>query len=222
MTTFVPSLSLELLRADIPEGVRIRNTTRDDLPQIPDLMRRVYPPPLHGPEAVWSEGNLRSHLGIYPSGQLVAEDKKGRIIGTATSMRVGLDTALAPHTWSAITGHGTLGTHQRDGEVLYGVNIAVDPAYQGQGIGHGLYRKRLELGHREGCLAFIAGARLAGYFRHAYLDPEDYLEAVREGRIFDPTISKQMSLGFMVVGLLRNYAPDPETQGHAALIILLL
>lgn len=220
MSTFAHAPSLDLFYADLPDGVRIRNTNLDDLPHIPDLMRRVYPPPLHGPEAVWSQDSLRRHLEIYPAGQLVAEDRKGRIIGTATAMRVPLGLALAPHTWASITGRGTLETHQPDGDVLYGVNIAVDPSCQGRGIGHGLYRMRLELGRREGCMAFIAGARLAGYLHHSHLGPEDYLECVREGRIFDPTVSKQMALGFMVIGLLRDYAPDPETHGHAALIIL--
>ena len=54
------------------------------------------------------------------------------------------------------------------------------------------------------------------------LSPESYLAEVAAGNRFDPTLTKQMALGFEVRGLLRDYAPDPETLGHAALIILWL
>ena len=52
------------------------------------------------------------------------------------------------------------------------------------------------------------------------MSPEEYLAEVAAGRLFDPTVSKQMAVGFQVRGLLRDYAPDPETLGHAALIVM--
>ncbi len=218
-------LSLRTLVRERPEApdtmaVRIRPARREDIALIPSLMRRVYAPPLHGAEAVWSESSLRAHLERFPEGQFVACLPGGRLVGTATCMRVSLREALRPHTWSEITARGTLASHDPEGGALYGVNIAVDPRMQGLGIGHDLYRARLAAGRRLGCCAFVAGARLAGYGRHAYLSPEAYLEEVRAGRIFDPTLSKQLALGFRLRGLLRDYAPDPETHGHAALIIL--
>lgn len=197
----------------------VRPRTSGDIPAIRALMRRVYPPP-HGPEAVWGEENLRRHLERFPEGQMVAEAGPD-LIGTSTTMRVPMAAALAPHTWSGITGGGSLSTHDPAGDVLYGVNIAVDPVWQGRGVGRLLYEARIALGRRLGCRAFVAGARIPGYHRHAgVLPPEAYLEAVVAGRIFDPTLSKQMLVGFRVLGLLPDYAPDPETLGHAALILM--
>jgi ribosomal protein S18 acetylase RimI-like enzyme len=219
MATCLPRL-WEQSESSVANDVRIRTLRGEDLAHVPGLMRRVYAPPIHGPEAVWSEASLASHLRIFPEGQFVAVLPGGRLVGTATSMCVSLLKAILPHTWSEITGKGTLETHDPGGDALYGVNIAVDPNLQGLGIGHALYRARLALGRRLGCCAFVAGARLAGYRRHDYLTPEQYLEEVRMGRLSDPTLSKQLSLGFALHGLLRDYAPDPETHGHAALISL--
>lgn len=203
-----------------PAGLIIRHRSLDDPPAIQALMARVYAPPLHGPEAVWSERSLLRHLARFPQGQFVAE-LEGAVVGTSTCMRVSLAKALAPHTWGGITARGTLETHEPEGDALYGVNIAVDPACQGCGVGHALYEARIALARSQGCRWFVAGARIPGYHRHAErMSPEDYLAEVAAGRLFDPTVSKQMAVGFQVRGLLRDYAADPETLGHAALIVM--
>lgn len=202
---------------------RVRSRILDDIPAIPALMTRVYPPPLHGPEAIWGEQNLLRHLAQFGAGQFVAEAADGTVIGTATSMRLDLERAFSPHTWSGITGRGSLSTHVPGGEAMYGVNIAVDPAWQNRGVGKALYGARLDLARRLGCKAFVAGARIPGYGKVAdRLSPEAYIAEVAAGLRMDPTVTKQMAVGFEVKGLLRDYAPDPETLGHAALIVLWL
>lgn len=205
----------------VAEGPFLRLRQPEDVAEIRDLMVRVYPPP-HGPEAIWSAENLLRHLEHFPEGQLVVEAGRN-LVGTATTHRIPLEMALDPHTWSEITGRGSLSTHDPGGDALYGVNIAVDPAWQGRGVGRLLYEARIALARRLGCRAFVAGARIPGYHQVAEaMSPEAYVEAVAAGRIFDPTLSKQLRIGFRVRGVLRDYAPDVETLGHAALIVLTL
>lgn len=207
---------------NVPErsgSFRVRNRTESDLQAIRALMQRAYPPP-HGPEAVWSEGTLLAHLRMFPEGQYVAVGGDGRVVGSATSMRISARRAMAPHTWTEITGQGRLTTHDPEGEVLYGVNVVVDPAYQGKGLARQLYDARFDLAGRLGCKWMVAGARIPGYHRFAgRMSPAEYVDEVVRGSILDPTLSKQLKMGFHVWGMLPDYAPDPETLGHAALII---
>lgn len=208
------------VKQGLPAGWLLRTRTDADHAGIRLLMRAVYPPP-HGSECVWSEGSLHQHLAYFPEGQFVVTDEAGTIRGTSTTHRVSLERALRPHTWSGITGAGTLSTHEPDGEVLYGVNIAVDPSCQGHGIGRELYQARLDLGRSIGCTLFAAGARLPGYHEYAdKLSPDAYVAKVVAGTIFDPTLSKQLALGFRVEGVLPGYAYDYQTLGHAALIVM--
>jgi len=199
----------------------VRTRQEHDLWPIIALMERVYPLHRFGPHAIWKEENLRKHMAAFPEGQHVAVASDGILLGTSTTLRIAKDVALFPHTWGEITGNGTLSTHNPSGQVLYGVNIAVDPRFQGQGVARALYAARISVAREIGCTCFAAGARIPGYLGH-YLDmsPEDYLDAVVAGRLFDPTLSKQLRIGFQVLGLLRDYAPDPETCNHAALIAM--
>jgi ribosomal protein S18 acetylase RimI-like enzyme len=190
-----------------------------DLPGIVQLMERVYPPP-HPAEAVWSIPFLQEHLRRFPEGQILAEAPDGSIIGDSTSLRVRFERAMAPHTWDEITGMGTLRPHDPQGEVFYGVDIVVDPALRGRGVGSALYQARIRLARKLGCSAFVAGVRIPGYHEAAAeLTPERYVKQVEAGFRVDPTLSKQLHLGFHVVSILPGYFPDFESLDYAVLIL---
>lgn len=197
----------------------VRNRDESDVSAIRSLMQKAYPPP-HGPEAVWTERTLLTHLKVFPEGQWVAVSAEGQVVGSATSMRLNAREAMASHTWLEVTGQGLLTTHDPEGDVLYGVNVVVDPDHQGKGLARQLYDARLELARSMGCRWMVAGARIPGYHKVAEtMTPSQYVAEVIRGSIFDPTLSKQLKMGFRVWGVLPGYAPDPETLGFAALII---
>jgi len=204
----------------LPEGWVLRPRRMEDLPGVVELMRRVYIEP-YGPEAVWPEAVLQLHLEMFPEGQFSILDAQGRLLADATAMRISSEWALRPHRWSDITGNGSLATHQPNGDAFYGVDLAVDPDFQDMGLAHHLYAARIELATRLGCRFFVAGTRMPGYHLAAdHLTPEGYLALVHRGLIYDPTLSKQLRLGFHFRGLLQNYIGDPESADCAAMIFL--
>jgi len=214
------SLSATPLLRPIPEDWIIRPRQATDIPGVIALMKRVYVEP-HGPEAVWPAEALRRHLDHFPEGQLSILDGQGRLIADSTAMRVASEKALRPHRWSELTDRGTLASHDPDGDAFYGVDLAVDPEFQGMGLAHHLYAARIALATHLGCRLFVAGARIPGYHLAAdLLAPESYLALVERGLIYDPTLSKQLRLGFRLQGLLPGYISDPESANHAALITL--
>lgn len=207
------------LRA-LPDDWIIRPRGAEDIAGVITLMKRIYSEP-HGPEAVWPAETLLRHFETFPEGQLSILDGQGRLIADSTAMMVSAETALRPHRWSEITSHGTLASHDPNGDVFYGVDLAVDPEFQGMGLAHHLYAARIELAMRMGCRLFVAGARMPGYHLAAdLLTPASYLALVERGLIFDPTLSKQLRLGFNARGLLPNYISDPESVNCAALITM--
>lgn len=202
-----------------PSRYRVRPRQGSDFAAISALAERIYPQSIHPPEAVWTAELLASHLKFFPEGQWVALREEGELVGDSTALRVDRRKALAPHTWDAITGEGTLATHDANGDTFYGVDIMVEPAAQGSGVGSLLYQARFELARRLGCTAFVAGARIPGYLGvAATMTVEAYVDDVVAGRRFDPTLSRQLQQGFEVAGILPHYFRDPESLNYAVLI----
>lgn len=212
------SLSAPSLLRPIPEDWIIRSRRPEDIPGVIALMKRVYVEP-HGPEAVWPPETLMRHFETFPEGQLSVLDGQGRLIADSTAMVLRSERALSPHRWSEITARGTLAGHDPHGDAFYGVDLAVDPEFQGMGLAHHLYAARIALATSLGCRLFVAGARMPGYHLASdLLAPENYLALVERGLLYDPTLSKQLRLGFRLRGLLPAYVSDPESADNAALI----
>lgn len=205
-------------QATPPGPVTVRNPTVDDIPAILSLHRRCFPQPgdAGGP---WNEKHLRSHLHVFPEGQLLAE-RDGRILGVASSLIVTLGrNPLRKHTYDGITDDGFFYNHDPQGDTLYGADVYVDPDARKLGIGAALYNARRELCRRLNLRRILAGARLWHYDEHAArLTPEEYVWQVQDGKIPDPVLGFQLKQGFAVRGIMPNYLHDHRSRDHAALI----
>jgi GNAT superfamily N-acetyltransferase len=198
-------------------AVSIRDTRREDFPEIIAISRKVYP---HSKP--WREDQLASHLRIFPEGQFVAVEKtSGRILGMAASLIILWDDYELSGSWRDFTDQGMFTNHDPfRGRTLYGAEVMVVPGVQGRGIGTALYAARQELTRRLGLLRIRATARLRGYHKFSgTMSAEEYVCEVVSGRIKDPTLSFQLRHGFEVLAVVSEYLRnDPESLGYGALI----
>lgn len=199
-------------------SVKVRQAEPGDIAQLVNLQFEVYPPPEFPPVNRWGASHLEAHHQIFPAGQLVAV-LDGRIVGAATTMMTTKERCEKPHTFAEITGGARLLAHDDEGDALYGVDMLVSPFFRGQGVARQLYEARFALQRRLGLEGFYAGARIPGYAAVAdEMSAEEYVRAVVAGDLEDPTLSRQLHVGFEARGVLPRYMPDPETRSFAVLI----
>lgn len=184
---------------------------------IQELCRKVYP--FTKP---WAIAQLESHRSYFPGGQLIAvDDRTGDVVGLAFCLIIMWDDYSPQDSWSDFTSHGYFRNHDpKKGKTLYGAEVMVDPEMRGQGIGKLLYDGRREIVEKMNLKRIRAGARLRGYSKYKdKLTPQEYTIQVVQKKIYDPTLSFQLSKGFVVIDVAKNYLyDDPESLGYAAVI----
>lgn len=185
--------------------------------EIQELCRKVYP--FSKP---WSIEQLESHRSYFPDGQLIVIEKNsGKVVGLAFSLIIDWNDYSPQDNWQDFTSGGYFHNHNpKKGKTLYGAEVMVDPEYRGQGIGRLLYEGRQQIVEDYELKRIRAGARIRGYSKFKdKMTPHEYVCAVVEGKIYDPTLSFQLGRGFKVIDVAPNYLfNDPESLGFAAVI----
>lgn len=193
----------------------VRPALQADAAAIARLSARVY-----GKREAFSEAQVRGQINNFPEGQFVAE-YEGAIVGHCATLIVSHVIAFAPHSWREITGDGFATRHDSNGDILYGMEVCVDPKFRRLRIGQRFYRKRQELCQYFELKGIAFGGRMPGYARRRkdYPDPQAYLDAVIDRTVRDPVINFQLVQGFEPKGALRDYLPgDRESGGNAVLM----
>ncbi|HEU5090000.1 MAG TPA: GNAT family N-acetyltransferase [Roseiflexaceae bacterium] len=197
-------------------NIIITNTRPEHLEQLAEHQRICFP--TLDPAAWMNVEDFAEHLRVFPQGQHVALDGE-RVVGQSSTFRVG-DRALRPHGFLEITGNLRFTEHEPDGLWLYGADMSVHPEYRGRKLSKRLYDARKELVRRLHMRGIVAGGQLPGYDHYrGTMAIEDYLQAVTEGRLFDPTLTPQLRSGFVVRGMLPDYLDDAEHGSEASLIV---
>src|SRR5262245_41940286 len=146
------------------ESIAVRRATLRDVNTIAELNRLAYPD-LAEDGLVWRPDQLRSHLAVFPDGQLVAEES-GRIVGAASSLIVSLGRdPYRDHTWAGITDNGMFYSHDPFGDTLYGADVNVHPDARRRGVGRRLYEARRKLCIKLNLRRIVLGGRLYDYSR---------------------------------------------------------
>jgi len=195
--------------------LKLRNLRLRDYPDIQQIMDKVY----SGLGGAWPQKKYNAMLKTFKEGQLCIEDN-GRVVAAAFSVVVDYAKFGDEHTYDEITGNAYLTTHDPNGDVLYGVDVFVDPDYRNLRLGRRLYEARKELCQNLNLRAIVAGGRIPGYAQYSQTkSPQEYIEAVKRKEIYDPILTFQLSNDFEVKRVLRAYLPeDRESKGYATLL----
>lgn len=175
--------------------------------------------PSAAPADLLSEEDIRVYAEVFPDGFFVALDGD-RVVGQGAGIFLDFDFDRPQHTIAGITGAHQCGNHDPDGAWYYGTDMVVHPDYRRRGIGAELYNLRKDLVKRRSKLGIIAGGHMPGFADHKHeLSADDYLERVRRGELYDPTLTFQMGNGFRLVCALPGYITDHKTDNTSALIV---
>lgn len=192
----------------------VRTLQKGDYEAIVDIQRRCFPT-----LTPWSRKHLKSHLRLFPEGQIGVE-LDGRLVATSSSMIVELSDYPTLHTYEQLIGDGLLLNHDPDGDTLYGLDIAVDPDFQGLRLARRIYDKRKRLARKYNLRRITFGGRMPGYQDHRDdLSAHEYVDRVVAKELRDPVITAQLSNGFTIREVLPNYIPTDEAScGYGVLM----
>ncbi|MCB2062132.1 MAG: GNAT family N-acetyltransferase [Novosphingobium sp.] len=193
----------------------IRPARASDARAVARLSVKVY-----GRAEAFTSAEIRGQINNFPEGQFVA-DYEGAIVGHCATMVLTEEQAFSPHDWEEISAGGYGRPPADGGDVLYGFEVCVDPAYRRLRIGQRLYRKRKELCQDLELKGIAFAGRMPGFARRkrTYPTPEEFLQAVLDRKVRDSVISFQLSEGYEPRGILPDYIPsDKESGGNAVLM----
>ena len=196
--------------------VELRNLQIEDYKELKKSMIESYPEMVN---SYWKEDHIEKLLALFPEGQLVIV-ADGVVVGSALSILVTEDFAFKTKNYKTITGNYTFSTHNPKGEVLYGIDVFINPKYRGLRLGRRLYDSRKELCEQLNLKSIIFAGRIPNYGKYASeINPKQYIHKVKRKEIYDPVLSFQLSNDFHEVRVLKNYLEgDVESQEYAVLL----
>jgi GNAT superfamily N-acetyltransferase len=166
-----------------------------------------------------TEEEVRIQEEVFPEGAFMVLDG-GTVVGMASGVFIDFDLTDLQHSLSDIVGMDDVYPHNPDGEWYYGLDIAVHPDYRGLGIGKRLYDLRKGVVRSFNKHGIIAGGVIPGYSAHkTRMSADAYIDAVKVGELFDPTLSFQLTNGFEALAALADFVHDETTDGWGSFII---
>jgi GNAT superfamily N-acetyltransferase len=195
--------------------LELRRASSADVERLVEMNHAAYPD-LVEENVVYDASMIRSHLAVFPEGQLVAT-RDGGIVGALSTLIVRGKHALARHTWTAITSDGRFTEHDPDGDTLYLADIYVAPEAWGTRVGPFLYDALKALCRQQGLARVVAGGRMWSYSEFAGT-AEQYVAAVQRGEVQDRVLTSQLRAGFAVRGILPGYLHDARSRSCATLL----
>jgi GNAT superfamily N-acetyltransferase len=206
------------IKQDLGNGLLLTNTKKKHAAHLEALQRVVFP--TLSEEEIMLEKHFKAYTDIFPDGQFVVLNE-GRVAASTSTMRCDFDFEHPNHTFLEFTGNLTLSTHNPLGDWLYGLDVMVAPDFRKKGLARALYKARQNYVQEQKMKGQITTGMLNGYYPHKdKMTPEAYFKLLKEGNIYDPTVSTQVKIGWQLVGLIPDYLDDPQCGNYGVLMVM--
>jgi len=198
------------------ENITLEYLTIEDYQSLKSTMDEVYKPL---PDASWKIEEIKKLIKIFPEGQVVLK-VNGQLAGCALSIIVNEKLVETNHTYLEVTDNYRFGTHNKDGHILYGIDVFIKPEFRGLRLGRRMYDFRKDLCEDLNLKAIAFGGRIPNYHLYANeLSPKDYIKKVQTKEINDPVLNFQLSNDFRPVRIMTNYLTgDKSSKDYAVLL----
>lgn len=175
------------------------------------------------PADLYDAAEYRAVAREFPEGSYVGFDGDDRAVPAAAGLglRTTFDLDNPQHNLKTFFDDApTECGDDPDGDWYYGTDIVVRSTYRRRGIGKELYDLRKTVCVDLNLRGIIVGGVIPGYADHKHhLTADEYIAEVREGRLYDPTLTFQLANGFESPCALENYIADPAVDSWASLIV---
>jgi predicted amidohydrolase/ribosomal protein S18 acetylase RimI-like enzyme len=199
---------------NIVRRIKLRPIVLSDYEQITALQLRCFP----GMKP-WAEQQFKNLITNYSEGQVCILYGK-KIVASSCCLIINFEEYSETSTWNELTDNGNITNHTPYGDTLYGMEIMVDPEFQGMKLSRRLYDYRKGLVRKNNLKRIIIGGRLPGYHKYQKsMSIDKFVEKVIDRSIYDPVLTAQLSNGFVLRRVLPGYLPnDAESCGYATLL----
>ncbi|WP_240375909.1 bifunctional GNAT family N-acetyltransferase/carbon-nitrogen hydrolase family protein [Bacillus piscicola] len=193
----------------------IREIKKEDIDEIVRIAQLGF----DNPDIAFEKKHYESHIRLFPEGQMCVV-YNGKIIGSSSSLIVNYDDYGDNHSIDEISGGGYITNHNPEGKHLYGTDVVVHPDFRHLKIGRRLYEERRNLCKKLNLESIIFGGRIPNYHKYAdKMTAEEYVEKVRDQKIYDPVLVFQLMNGFEIRGVKADYLLEDEASLKYATIL---
>jgi GNAT superfamily N-acetyltransferase len=188
----------------------------EDYAELKEAMIEAYQ---NMPNAYWREHHIETLTKNFPEGQVLIR-VNGQLAGSALSIIVDYAKFDNKHSYREITGDFKFHTHDPEGDILYGIDIFIRPAFRGLRLGRRLYDYRKELCERLNLKGIVFGGRIPNYHKYEKeMTPREYIQKVRTKEIHDPVLDFQLSNDFHPARIITGYLEGDKESGEYAVLL---
>jgi predicted amidohydrolase/ribosomal protein S18 acetylase RimI-like enzyme len=201
-------------KEDLIKKIKLRQLTVADYDQVIAMQLRCFPK-----MKPWTLEQFNSLVTTFPEGQTCIQYGK-KVIASSCSLIINSGDYSDTASWAELTDGGNITNHDKYGDTLYGLEIMVDPEFQGMKLSRRLYDSRKEIVRKYNLKSILIGGRLPNFWKHEKTMTIDrYVEKVIDKSIYDPVLTAQLSNGFTLRKILPGYLPnDKDSGGYATLL----